>query len=53
MENKYHFVLNKSLKVCQKLSIASRWHIIGIKNARLSCWESVGQLGQNHTVIDL
>ena len=36
MENNYHYVLNKSLKVCQKLSIASRWHIIGMNNAGLS-----------------
>ena len=49
---KIYFVLNKSLIVRQKLCIATRWQIIGMNNAGLSCRIKNGrQLGWNHTVI--
>ena len=43
-------MLNISLMVSQKLSIATRWYIIGMNNVGLSRREIVGQLGLKHTV---
>ena len=45
-----NLVLNNSLMVSQKLSIANRWHIIGMNNVGLSRREIVRQLGLYHTV---
>ena len=49
--NKFNFVLNNSIMVCLKLSIATRWQISGRNSAELSCQEIGHQLGWNHTVI--
>ena len=49
--NNSHFLLNKSLMICQKLSIATSWQIIGMNNAGLSCRETGHQMGTNHIVI--
>ena len=42
---------NKSLMVCQELSIATSWQISGMNIARLSCREIGRQLAWNHIVI--
>ena len=50
-KNNIHFVLNESLMFRQKLSIATRWPIIGMNGAGLPCRGIVRQLGRNHVVL--